>query len=340
MKKNVIIWSAALLFVASIGLVLVLSEANVTAQNQPATPPTPPPSPAPVAPTAPEPTPPKVTPPAPAPVTPTPPAPTVVPPAPVTPTPPAPPKVETPEEKPLPKDGITEKEITDLIAKLSLDDMLVMNGARDELKEIGRPAVALLIKELAKAKSDVRYLICEILGEIRDPGSVETLVKLLGDKEEHTASVASAAARALRNCADLAVVPHLMKAVTSTDVDLRYEAVKTLGILRAYQALPAIRRMITDTAKTSLGYYVKAAAVQAIGRLKDTRSVRQLIALLERSDIDASDEPFVKYVIKALEQITNYQAGSFSRSDDKKKDAVVKKWKEWWEKNKNNKDYE
>jgi len=24
----------------------------------------------------------------------------------------------------------------------------------------------------------------------------------------------------------------------------------------------------------------------------------------------------------------------------KKKDAVVKKWKEWWEKNKNNKDYE
>ncbi|MBI5779553.1 MAG: HEAT repeat domain-containing protein [Planctomycetes bacterium] len=313
MKKNVIIWSAALLFVVSVGMVMA----------QPA------PNPAP-------------TPPAPpAPVTPTPPAPVTPTPEPVAPTPPAPPKVETSEEKPLPPNGITEKEITDLIAKLSSNDLLVMNGARDELKEIGRPAAALLIKELAKAKSDVRYLICEILGEIRDSGSVETLVKLLNDKEEHTASIASAAARALRKCADLAVIPHLMKAVTSTDVDLRYEAVKTLGVLRAYQALPVIRPMITDTAKTSLDYYVKAAAVQALGKLKDARSVKQLVTLLDSPDIEAAtDEPFVKYVTRALEQITGFQAGSFSRSDDKKKDAVVKKWKEWWEKNKNNKDYE
>jgi len=249
--------------------------------------------------------------------------------------------VETSDEKPLPPNGITEKEITDLIAKLASDDLLVMNAARDELKEIGRPAVALLIKALANSKPDARYLICEILGEIRDGSSVETLVKLLDDKDEHTASVASAAARALRNCADLAVVPHLMKAIVSMDVDLRYEAVKTLGVLRAYQALPVIRPMITDTARTSLGYYAKAAAVQALGKLKDARSVRPLIALLDSADIEpATDEPFVKYVTRTLEQITGYQAGSFSRSDDKKKDAVVKKWKEWWEKNKNNKDYE
>ncbi|MEK7309232.1 MAG: HEAT repeat domain-containing protein [Planctomycetota bacterium] len=325
MKKNVIIWSLALLFVVSIGVVI--------AQNQPANPapPTPAPVTPPVAPQAP-------TPPAPVPVAPQ--ATTPTPPAPVTPTPPALPKVETSDEKPLPPDGISEKEITDLITKLGQDDPMVTNEARDELKEIGKPAAALLVKALANSKPDARYLICEILGEIRDGSSVETLVKLLSDMDEHTASVASAAARALRNCADLAVVPHLMKAITSTDIDLRYEAVKTLGVLRAYQALPAIRRMITDTVKNSMGYYVKAAAVQAIGRLKDAKSVRQLIALLDSSDIDASDEPFVKYVIKALEQITNYQAGGFSRSDDKKKDAVVKKWKEWWEKNKNNKDFE
>lgn len=332
MKKNVIIWSAVLLCVVLVGVVI----------GQPASPtppPTPPPTPAPVAPAPPVPAP--VTPPAPAPVTPPAPAPvTPTPTAPITPTPPAPPKVATPEEKPLPPNGITEEEITDLVAKLASDELLVMNAARDELKEIGKPAVALLIKALEKSKPDVRYLICEILGEIRDVSSVETLVKLLDDKEEHTASVASAAARALRNCANLAVVPHLMKAITSTDVDLRYEAIKTLGVLRAYQSLPVIRRMITDTAKTSLGYYVKAGAVQSLGRLKDAKSVRQLIPLLKSNDIDASDEPFVKYIIKALEQITNYQAGSFSRSDDKKKDAVIKKWEEWWEKNKNNKDFE
>lgn len=333
MKKNVIIWSLALLFVVSVGLVLVLSEANVMAQN--------PPVPAPSVPQAP---PPALTPPVPPTPAPTvaPPAPvTPTPPVPVTPTPPAPPKVETPDEKPLPPNGITEKEISDLITKLASDEPLVINETRDELKEIGKPAVALLVKVLEKSKPDVRYLICEILGEIRDGGSVPTLIKLLEDKDEHTASVASAAARALRNCADLAVVPHLMKVITSTDVELRYEAVKTLGVLRAYQSLPAIRPMITDTAKTFLGYYVKAAAVQSIGKLKDTSSVKQLISILKSADIEpATDEPFVKYVIKALEQITNYQAGTFSRSDDKKRDAVVKKWEEWWEKNKNNKDFE
>ena len=326
MRKKTIIWSLVLLSVVAVGLVLALSGANVMAQPVNPTPPAPP-TPTPVAS--------QLTPPAPAPITPTPPAP-----APVTPTPPAPPKVETSDEKPLPPNGISEKEIIDLIAKLASDNPLITNETRDELKEIGKPAVPLLIAALEKAKPDVRYLICEILGEIRDERSVETLVKLLGDMDEHTASVASAAARALRNCADLAVVPHLMKAVTSMDIDLRYEAVKTLGVLRAYQALPVIRKMITDTAKTSLGYYTKVAAVQALGKLKDARSVRQLIPLLKSNDIDASDEPLVKYVIKALEQITNYQAGSFSRSDDKKRDSVVKKWEEWWGKNQNNKDYE
>lgn len=259
---------------------------------------------------------------------------------PITPTPSAQPKVEIPEETPLPKDGITEKEISDLITKLFSDDLMVTNEARDELKEVGRPAVESLIKALANSKPEGRYRICEILGEIRDSRSVEILTKLLTDKDEHTASVASAAARALRNCADLSVIPYLMNVVTSTDINLRYEAIKTLGVLRAYQALPIIRLAITDTAKTSLGYYVNTAAVQAIGRLKDARSVKQLIPLLKSSDVDASDEPFVKYVIKSLEQITDYQTGSFSRSDDKKKDAVIKKWEEWWKKNKNNKDYE
>ncbi|MEW6025832.1 MAG: HEAT repeat domain-containing protein [Planctomycetota bacterium] len=321
MKKTVIICSVILLLATLVNVAI--------AQDLPAPAPTPPQPASPA---------PAVTPPAP--VTPTPPAPvTPTPPAPITPTPPAPPKPVTPEEKPLPANGITEKEITDLITKLSSDDLMVMNAARDELKEIGRPAVPPLIKALATAKPDVRYLICEILGEIRDPGSVETLVKLLDDKDEHAASVASAAARALRYCADLSVIPHLMRVVTSTDVDLRYEAVKTLGVLRAYQALPVVRRMVTDTAKTSLEYYVKAAAVQTLGKLKDRASARQLIGLLDNTDIEpATDEPFVKYIIKALEQITGFQAGAFSRMDDKKKDAVVKKWKEWWEKN--SKDYE
>ncbi|MFH0888184.1 MAG: HEAT repeat domain-containing protein [Planctomycetota bacterium] len=306
-------------------------------------PPTAPISPTPPAPTITPPTPitpssTTITPTTPAPISPTPPVPVITQTAPITPssitiTPTTPTKIE----KPLPKDGITEKEINDLITKLSQDDLLVMNEARDELIEIGKPAIPLLHKTLENAKSDVRYLICEILGEIRDERSIEVLTKLLQDKEEYTASIASAAARGLKNFANTSVIPQLMQVITSTDIELRYESIKTLSTLRAYEALPLIRQMITDTAKTFLGYYVKAAAVQAIGKLKDTYSVKQLIPLLRNTDIEpATDEPFVKYVIKSLEQITDLQTGSFSKNDDKKKEQVIKKWEEWWEKSKNN----
>jgi hypothetical protein len=272
--------------------------------------------------------------------------------APISPTPPSviSPTQETPItpttiEKPLPEtkilreDGITEKEIADLISKLSTDDPFVLDDTRNELIEIGKPAVLLLHKTLETAKPDIRYLICEILGKIRDERSIEILIKLLQDKEEEMvgASVASAAARSLRYFADISVIPYLMQVTTSTDITLRYESVKTLGVLRGYQATSIIRQLITDTAKTSLGYYVNASAVEALGKLKDTQSVKDLISLLKNSDIEeATDKPFVKYVITSLEQITNFHAGTFSRLDDKKKGEVIKKWEEWWEKNKKN----
>ena len=268
-----------------------------------------------------------------APISPTPTTPTITRQTPITPT------SSTNNEKLLPKDGITEKEISDLINKLSQDDGLVMNEARDELIEIGKPVIPLLHKTLEKSKPDIRYLICEILGEIRDERSIEVLVKLLQDKEEYTASIASVAARSLKNFANASVIPQLMQVITSTDIELRYESIRTLGTLRAYQALPLIRQMITDTAKTFLDYYVKAAAVQAVGKLKDTYSVKQLILLLRDTDIEpATHKPFVEYIIKSLEQITNFQTGSLSKNDDKGKEQVIRKWEEWWEKNK--KDYD
>ena len=321
MRKNIILLSA-LLMVLSCGF--VFGEDKKTDTSGPAV------SPSPIAPVSPTTPASNVTQPTPTPRTVSPLG------EPVTPTVPVTPTIQV---KPLPKDGITEKEISDLINKLSYDDPLVMNEARDEIIEIGSPAVPVLIRTLEKAKPDIRYLICEILGEIRDSRSLEVLLKLLQDKDEHTASIASAAARGLRKFADTSVIPDLMKVITSTDIELRYECIKTLGTLRAYQSLPLIRQMITDTVKTSLGYQMNFAVVQTLGKLKDSSSVKYLINLIRNTDIEpATDESFVKCVIKSLEQITNYQAGSFSRTDDKKKELVIKKWEEWWEKNK--KDYE
>lgn len=246
----------------------------------------------------------------------------------------------TPTAKTGIKDGVTEQEIDDLINGLSTDNQMDIIDARNELIEIGKPAVPALLAALDKSKYETKFLICEILGGIRDERAVQPLVKLLQEKDEHAASIASAAARSLRSFADNSVIPFLMKTVTSADVALRYESIKSLGILRAQQAIPLIRDYITDTNKTPLGYLVEAAAVEALGRLKDRSAAQRLIALLRNHDVEqASDEPLAGYAIKALERITNYQGMTFSRiDDDKKKEQVIKGWEDWWEKNR--KDYE
>jgi len=234
--------------------------------------------------------------------------------------------------------GITEQEISSLIAKLSNDDPIVSSDTKNELIEIGKPAVLQLLDILEKTKPNTRHLICKILGSIRDDRAIPALVKLLENKEESLTSIASVAADNLKYFSDNSIIPYLMRVVTSTDINLRYESIKTLGVMRANQALPLIREYITDTSKTSLGYLVQTASIEAIGRMKDTQSISQLIALLKNTDIEpANEESVAKYVIKALERITNHQEGVFTRMDEKKKkQQVIKKWEDWWEKNKNN----
>jgi HEAT repeat protein len=233
------------------------------------------------------------------------------------------------------KDGISDEEISALIGNLLSDNLLITNAARNELIEISKPAVPLLISALENSRTKTRYLICEILGELRDERAIPAITKLLFPANNTDTGIAATAARNLRNFGNLTVIPSLIQVVTSTDADLKYEAVKTLGALRARQALPQIRQLITDTAITSLGYTVKAAAVEAIGKLKDAYSLQRLIELLTTAETDETGtEAFSLCIIQALERITNHQEGSFSRLKKKNNELLIKRWSEWWEKNK------
>jgi HEAT repeat protein len=246
---------------------------------------------------------------------------------------------ETPPPKPKPEPAsLMEKQVQSLIESLPSSDPVITEESRRELLEIGRPAVPYLLKALETAKPDLRYTIVEILCDLRDERAVNHLIKLLADRDEYTASIASMAARALGRIGSNVAIPPLMKVITSTDVELRYESIRALGLLRAQDALPLIREAVSDTAQTFMNYFIRATAIQALGRLKDAASVKTLIPLLKNTDIEpATEEPIVKYVIKSLEYITDFKTGNIShRTDPKKKEEIIKAWEDWWEKNKQN----
>ncbi|MFH1228377.1 MAG: HEAT repeat domain-containing protein [Planctomycetota bacterium] len=233
---------------------------------------------------------------------------------------------------------ILEKQVALLLESLTGNDPMATEEARRELLEIGRPTVPFLLKALETAKPDLRYMVVEIISDLRDERAINYLVKLLADSDEYTASIASVSARALGRMGSNIAIPHLMKSITSTDVELRYESIKALGLLRAKEALPLIKLAISDTAQTFLGYYVRIAAIQSLGWLMDASSVKELIPLLRNTDVEpATEQPVARYAVKSLEYITDYKTGSFSaRTDQKKKDEIIKAWEDWWEKNKKN----
>lgn len=227
-----------------------------------------------------------------------------------------------------------QAEIEGRIKQLLNDNPLMVEEARNELLEIGKPAVPALIKALDSEKPQLRYLTCEILVELRDERSLPALIKSLKDKEEIGNSIASVAARGLGLLGTTAVITPLMNALPTADVELRYETIRALGILRVQEAIPVFIAALSDTAKTDFNYLVKCVAIEALGKLKAKSTVKHLINLLPETEIEsATERPVVYYVVKALEEITSSSFGFVPSKDDKRKQEIIKQWQDWWTKN-------
>ncbi|MBI4835285.1 MAG: HEAT repeat domain-containing protein [Planctomycetes bacterium] len=228
-----------------------------------------------------------------------------------------------------------ETETDTLIDQLLNDNPLVVEEARNELLEIGKRAVPALIMALENEKPRLRYMVCEILTEIRDERALPVFIKLLTDKEEIGNSIASLAAKGLGKLGDSTAITPLVSSLPTPDVELRYEVINALGILRAEQAIPLLLSAITDTAKTYSDYLVKCAAIEALGKLKSKDAVKRLINMLSDTETEpATDAPVLHYAIKALEKITDTSFGQILFNDKKKEKEIVKQWQDWWEKNK------
>lgn len=227
------------------------------------------------------------------------------------------------------------KEIISCINRLMDDNPFVHDEARNELLEIGKPAVEPLLEALSSEKTDLRFMACEILAELRDERAIPALLKLLKDHNELGSSVASVAARALGRLGNPQVIPALRACLPTMDIELRYEIIHALGTLRATDAIPQIIPLITDTARTRFDYSVRAAVITTLGKLKARDAVKELVKLLPDKDVETrTNTPIANYVIKSLEGITGVTQGPILTNDEKSKEELIKKWQDWWEKHK------
>lgn len=249
-----------------------------------------------------------------------------------------PPKAE--EAAPAPPPVDLAKVIEAYIANLSNTDPILVTEAYDALEEIGKPAVLPLATKLqAKDTSaDAKYMICDLLGELRDGTAVQVLIPVLKDPQEHVSSVASAAARALGLLADVSAVEPLREALKSSDMELQYEAIRALGNLRAVAAAPDIRPFLASENKpTHHERYLSCAAVEALGKMKDKASVKEIAKWIRSADKERGTETsFSHYAIRALESITDQNLGSLTASNEERL-KTEEAWSAWWEANK--KDY-
>lgn len=94
--------------------------------------------------------------------------------------------------------------INKLIESLSSKDLSERTQAEYRLIEIGNPAVTALIQMASQNKSDHRWKAASILGDIRDPSAISTLINLLIDE---TVEVRWRAAESLIKMGRETVVP-------------------------------------------------------------------------------------------------------------------------------------
>ena len=106
-------------------------------------------------------------------------------------------------------------------------------------------------------------------------GSVDRVLDGLASENPITRE---AMAREAASFEDARVVDALLETLDDPSIEVRRNAVESLGALRASDAVPSL----CDLVEHDPAVGVQRAAITALGRLRDTRAVPVLVAHLER----------------------------------------------------------
>jgi len=124
-----------------------------------------------------------------------------------------------------------------------------------------------LILELRNrsAPAYVRMSAAEVLGKIKDPCAVDTLIATLNDG---VSDVRQIAVWALGKIKDIRAIEPLIAALKDDDSDIRLEAVSALGEIKDIRAVDALIATLKDRNSSVQGVVVKALAKIGIPAIK------------------------------------------------------------------------
>jgi len=151
----------------------------------------------------------------------------------------------------------------------------------DVLGKEGILALDHLILRLNDTEPQVRKAVIEMLGQLKDPRTVDTLLQRLSDSDDE---VRDAIANALGNMGTPKILDVLISQLEHADWRVRKAAANGLGVIKTTKSLESLFKKINDTDSE-----VRKAVVTALGNLGNTKALTPLIRRLKDSHAEVRE---------------------------------------------------
>ncbi len=228
--------------------------------------------------------------------------------------------------------------IDPLIKQLKVENPKVRDSATNALRIIikghkEQAKVDTLIKLLEDKNNDayVRASAAEALGNIKAQAAVDPLIKLLEDKnnDAYVTYLRASAAEALSNIKVQAAVDPLIKLLEdkNEDGDVRASAAEALINIKMQAAVDPLIKLLEDK---NDNYNVRVSAAEALGNIKAQAAVDPLIKLLKERVIEDESSALAHFVhASAAKALGNIKAQAavdplIKRLEDKNESASVR----------------
>ncbi|MBI3252348.1 MAG: class II aldolase/adducin family protein [Candidatus Omnitrophica bacterium] len=143
---------------------------------------------------------------------------------------------------------------------------------------VGRPAVRAMIGLLAEPNAQITADAVDVLGRIRDEGTIEALIPMLGHRDSTVRWYAARAIGEFDPGVAVKAVPALCRMLFNDTNHLpKSYAALTLGKIGDVSAVPSLIRALNGEA----GFSVRAEAAESLGLLRDVRALSALLKALE-----------------------------------------------------------
>jgi HEAT repeat protein len=156
-------------------------------------------------------------------------------------------------------------------------------------KHTGPAFTAVLNKRLASGDEksvEVKEAIARVLGEAKDPASVEPLMNALdfGASESHEKAMNKEIAIALGNLGDKKASGTLIKCLSMRDDYTRIAAIEALGAMKAGDAVEKLTELASSETEPP---FVSKKAIMALGDIGDPKSIPAIVKMMfkERNQV-------------------------------------------------------